>query len=896
MKRIILSFIIFLCAFFAQAQKVYWYPISGTNTYTVNISSYGTSYQNGCFHGNFANPNSGAATVNVNNGSSSLGAKAIRKWDGDSWEALVSGDIKAPFKYRLCYDNSGDYFELETVSGSSSTPSLVEVLDAGNVIDNVDKSISVSNDGTFSIGAPPNPTALQFTGAGTIAFTLGSDAPGDMWRRSSTGIIERRTPTQVRTDISAQPLATILTDLSGLSPSNDDVFQFKAGAITNRSISQLKTDIGNSSGSTTGLLSSTDYSTFNAKASATQLQKNVSATTYTILSGDNDYLIHFTNASGCTVTIDAALATGTRFTGRRATGAGDITFASDGTSVLNTIGGELSIEIEEGWATWIKSSTANNWDGTGALGPGGGGSTGTVTSVSVLSANGFAGSVATATTTPALTITTSITGLLKGNGTAISAASGGTDYEVPLTFSTGLTRATNTITVNTSQNIATLSNLTSNGLVTTSGGTGSLSVTIPGSGILTFLGTPSSANLFSALTTKTGSGGSVVFATGPTMTDPVVGTQTAGDNSTKAASTAFVQAAISGTAVMFFGDGNDGDLTVTTNNETSGPITSGVLTRDAYFNNLTISGSGSIRTDGYKLFVKGILDISAAGADAITANGRAPGNGANSGTGGTASAAIVAGTVGGTPVARNGGAGNLTAGSTATSSVSANISNGGGGGTGRTGGSGLGGTNSGGAASIGGTILKAALIARYTDTFLLGPDLLVGGTAGGGGGGGGGDGTVSGGGAGSGGSGGGPLIIIARTINRSGSTTAGAISAKGGAGGNGGSPASGNAGGGAGGGGGGGGWPYIFYFTLTGSTATNCIDASGGNGGNGGNGIGTGTGGRGGDGGSGGRIDLINGSAQTGVHTFGTAGAASSTVSGTSGTTGGAGDTEQSNL
>lgn len=53
---------------------------------------------------------------------------------------------------------------------------------------------------------------------------------------------------------------------------------------------------------------------------------------------------------------------------------------------------------------------------------------GTVTSVSVVSANGFAGTVATATTTPAITLSTTITGILKGNGTAISAATVGTDY------------------------------------------------------------------------------------------------------------------------------------------------------------------------------------------------------------------------------------------------------------------------------------------------------------------------------------------------------------------------------------------------------------------------------------------------------------------------------------
>ncbi len=52
----------------------------------------------------------------------------------------------------------------------------------------------------------------------------------------------------------------------------------------------------------------------------------------------------------------------------------------------------------------------------------GGGGTGTVTSVSVLSANGLAGTVATATTTPAITLSTTLTGLVKGNGTALLAA------------------------------------------------------------------------------------------------------------------------------------------------------------------------------------------------------------------------------------------------------------------------------------------------------------------------------------------------------------------------------------------------------------------------------------------------------------------------------------------
>ena len=101
---------------------------------------------------------------------------------------------------------------------------------------------------------------------------------------------------------------------------------------------------------------------------------------------------------------------------------------------------------------------------------------GSVTSVSVASANGFAGTVANPTTTPAITLTTIITGIIKGNGTALLAAVAGTDYEVPLTFSTGLTRTTNTITVNTSQNISQLSNLITNGFVKTSSGNGTLTI------------------------------------------------------------------------------------------------------------------------------------------------------------------------------------------------------------------------------------------------------------------------------------------------------------------------------------------------------------------------------------------------------------------------------------
>lgn len=96
-----------------------------------------------------------------------------------------------------------------------------------------------------------------------------------------------------------------------------------------------------------------------------------------------------------------------------------------------------------------------------------GGGSGTVTDVSVVTANGFAGSVASSTTTPAITLSTTITGILQGNGTAISAASTTGSGNVVLATSPTLT----TPNLGT-PSAATLTNAT--GLPLTTGVTGTL--------------------------------------------------------------------------------------------------------------------------------------------------------------------------------------------------------------------------------------------------------------------------------------------------------------------------------------------------------------------------------------------------------------------------------------
>lgn len=74
------------------------------------------------------------------------------------------------------------------------------------------------------------------------------------------------------------------------------------------------------------------------------------------------------------------------------------------------------------------------------------------------------------------------------------------------------------------------------------GGTG---ITSLGAGVATFLGTPSSANLRTAVTDETGTG-SLVFATSPTLVTPVLGVPASGDLSNCTGSPTFTNVKYSG--------------------------------------------------------------------------------------------------------------------------------------------------------------------------------------------------------------------------------------------------------------------------------------------------------------------------------------------------------------
>jgi hypothetical protein len=258
-----------------------------------------------------------------------------------------------------------------------------------------------------------------------------------------------------------------------------------------------------------------------------------------------------------------------------------------------------------------------------------------------------------------------------------------------------------------------------------------------------------------------------------------------------------------------FGDGSDGDVTISTT------VT---LTRDMFYNNLSIVAGGILNTNAYRIYVKNTLTTSGGGRV------RFSGNTGNAGPTGTGASAIADGTV----------AGSIAGGNNAT--VGNNIATNGFGGAGGAGGTGT------GSPGAGGTVTPPVAAMGDMKGGIGIPGHLIGGgilaLARGGASGGGGSGASGGG----GGGGGGTMVIVTRLLSLA---SAGDIASNGGNGG----PGAANSGGG---GGGGGGLLQIIYASknagITFSAATNCPGGLGG--------AGAGTGITGNNGANGTLIDL----------------------------------------
>ena len=280
---------------------------------------------------------------------------------------------------------------------------------------------------------------LKGNGTAVSAATSGTDyAPGTS--ALATGIVKSTTTTGALTiAVSGTDYQSPIGTISGLVKGNGANALTAAVAGTDYQTAQSVTGIVKSSGTTrSAATSGTDYAP-GTSALATGIVKSTTTTgALTIAVSGTDYQAPIGTISGIVKGNGAnALIAATAGTDYQAPVSATGILKSSGVSgnVSAAVAGTdyqapLPTQTGQTGKYLTTDGTTLSW-GTVS-----GGAGGTVTTVSVASANGFTGTVANATSTPAITITTSITGILKGNATAVSAATAGTDYQVPITFTT----------------------------------------------------------------------------------------------------------------------------------------------------------------------------------------------------------------------------------------------------------------------------------------------------------------------------------------------------------------------------------------------------------------------------------------------------------------------------
>jgi len=244
--------------------------------------------------------------------------------------------------------------------------------------------------GVKTFSSAPNFSSL------TPSTALALDGSNNLVSSSTTGAelgYVHGVTSAIQTQLNGkQPTLTIGNFTDSTSAADGITVTNGTGAVigSGTSIAQAQ-----SSGSQNGYLSSTDWTTFNNKQ-ATITTGNLTEATSSVLT--------ITGGTG------AVIGSGASIQVKQASG---------------SVSGYLS---STDWTTFNNKQAAGTY----------------LTSVAVASSNGFTGS-SSGGATPTITLTTSITGVLKGNGTAISAATAGTDYSAGTSsLATGILKSTTT--------------------------------------------------------------------------------------------------------------------------------------------------------------------------------------------------------------------------------------------------------------------------------------------------------------------------------------------------------------------------------------------------------------------------------------------------------------------
>lgn len=214
------------------------------------------------------------------------------------------------------------------------------------------------------------------------------------------------------------------------------------------------------------------------------------------------------------------------------------------------------------------------------------GPAGSVTSVGITMPVGFNVSNSPIINSGTINITTSLNGIIKGTGSGFATAVSGTDFELPLTFSGGVTRVVNNITVDTALPLARISSLSTNGFIKASGGNGTLTVDTntyltASTGVTSISGTSNEISASSATGSVTLSLPNALTFTGKTITG---GTFTGGTFGGNASTATALQTGRAINGVNFNGTA---DITVTA---AAGTLTGATLNSTVTASSLTSLG------------------------------------------------------------------------------------------------------------------------------------------------------------------------------------------------------------------------------------------------------------------------------------------------------------------
>lgn len=391
--------------------------------------------------------------------------------------------IAAPTSASTYLSWDGTSFTWGSPSGAGTVTSVGLSMPTGFTVTNS----PVTGAGTLTVTTTLN-GVLKGNGSGFTTAVSGTDyAPAT----SGTSILKGNGSGGFSNASSGTDYAPATSGASILKGNNLGGFQ---NAQANVDYQQVINVTGILKGSGSGLVaaaaSGIDYA---PATSGTSILKGNGSGGFTQATSGTDYVPP--SGTGATGTWGISIS-GNAATATSATTASSATSATTATNLAGGAANRIAYQSGAGATTFATAPTTSNtylkWDGTAFTWDAPSGS-GSVTSV----AQTFTGGIVSVAGSP---ITSSGTLALTVAGT-----SGGIPY-----FSSGTTWASSGA-------------LSANAIVIGGGAGSAPSTTTTAAGILTWIGTPSSANLAAAMTDETGSG-SLVFGTSPSLTTPTVTT------------------------------------------------------------------------------------------------------------------------------------------------------------------------------------------------------------------------------------------------------------------------------------------------------------------------------------------------------------------------------------